>query len=130
LHLGAPDGIDVYFDNVGGAHLDAAVGQMRPLGRIPLCGMISAYNNKGAKSEGVTKLSNMIYNRVTMKGFVVTEFLDIREQFLADMRQWMSEGRLKYHETVLEGIETAPQALIGLFTGQNTGKMLVKLAAE
>lgn len=128
LHTGLPDGIDVYFENVGGKHLDAACGQMRPLGRIPVCGLISAYNNKGARSEGVTTLSNMIYNRVTMKGFVVYEFNHMRDQFLADMRQWMREGRMKYEETIMEGIENAPHALIGLLEGQNTGKMLVRLA--
>ncbi|MEZ5551414.1 MAG: NADP-dependent oxidoreductase [Pseudomonadales bacterium] len=130
LHIGLPDGIDVYFENVGGAHLDAACGQMRPLGRIPVCGMISAYNNKGARSEGVTTLSNMIYNRVTMKGFVVYEFNHMREQFLADMRKWMKEGRMKYEETIMEGIQNAPAALIGLLQGQNTGKMLVRLAED
>ena len=128
LHIGLPEGIDVYFENVGGAHLDAACGQMRPLGRIPVCGMISAYNNKGARSEGVTTLSNMIYNRVTMKGFVVYEFNHLRDQFLTDMRKWMQEGRMKYEETIMEGIANAPAALIGLLQGQNTGKMLVRLA--
>ncbi len=130
LHIGLPDGIDVYFENVGGAHLDAACGQMRPLGRIPVCGMISAYNNKGARSEGVTTLSNMIYNRVTMKGFVVYEFNHLRDQFLNDMRAWMREGRMKYQETIMEGIDNAPAALIGLLQGQNTGKMLVRLAED
>lgn len=130
LHRTFPKGIDVYFENVGGAHLDAACGQMRALGRIPVCGMISAYNNKGARSEGVTTLSNMIYNRVTMKGFVVYEFEHMREQFLSDMRGWLKEGKLKYDETILEGIDQAPAALIGLLQGQNTGKMLVRLAAD
>ncbi|MDA1077168.1 MAG: NADP-dependent oxidoreductase [Proteobacteria bacterium] len=130
LHIGLPDGIDVYFENVGGAHLDAACGQMRPLGRIPVCGMISAYNNKGARSEGVTTLSNMIYNRVTMKGFVVYEFNHMKDQFLKDMRTWMSEGRMKYSETIMEGIVEAPNALIGLLQGQNTGKMLVRLSDD
>lgn len=130
LHTGLPDGIDVYFENVGGAHLDAACGQMRPLGRIPVCGMISAYNNKGARSEGVTTLSNLIYNRVTMKGFVVYEFNHMREQFLTDMRTWMKQGTMKYEETIMDGIENAPAALIGLLQGQNTGKMLVKLADD
>ena len=92
--------------------------------------MISAYNNKGARSEGVTTLSNMIYNRVTMKGFVVYEFNHLRDQFLADMRKWMAEGRMKYSETIMDGIEQAPAALIGLLQGQNTGKMLVKLADD
>lgn len=128
LRQGLPDGIDVYFENVGGAHLDAACGQMRPLGRIPVCGMISAYNNKGARSEGVTTLSNMIYNRVTMKGFVVYEFEHLREQFLQDMRGWIAAGSMQYNETFMHGIEQAPNALIGLLEGQNTGKMLVRLA--
>lgn len=130
LHAGLPDGIDVYFDNVGGAHLDAAVGQMRPLGRIPICGMISAYNNKGARSEGVTTLANMIYNRVTMRGFVVYEFNDRRDEFLSDMRGWLAEGKMKYRETIMDGIEQAPHALIGLLQGENLGKMLVKLAED
>jgi NADPH-dependent curcumin reductase CurA len=130
LHIGLPDGIDVYFENVGGAHLDAACGQMRAKGRIPVCGMISAYNNKGARSEGVTTLANMIYNRVTMKGFVVYEFEEIREQFLKDMRQWIAEGKMKYRETIMHGIEEAPNALMGLLVGDNTGKMLVKLAED
>ena len=130
LKAGLPGGIDVYFENVGGDHLDAACGQMRPLGRIPVCGMISAYNNKGARSEGVTTLSNMIYNRVTMKGFVVYEFEHMREQFLSDMRGWIAAGKMKYSETVMSGIEQAPHALIGLLKGENTGKMLVKLAEE
>ncbi len=130
LHRLLPDGIDVYFENVGGAHLDAACGQMRPLGRIPVCGMISAYNNKGARSEGVTTLSNMIYNRVTMKGFVVYEFNHLKDQFLDDMRGWLREGKLKYDETIMQGIEQAPAALIGMLQGQNTGKMLVRLAED
>ena len=92
--------------------------------------MISAYNNKGARSEGVTTLSNLIYNRVTMKGFFVYEFNHLREQFLTDMRQWMQEGRMKYSETIMDGIENAPAALIGLLQGQNTGKMLVRLAED
>ncbi len=103
---------------------------MRPLGRIPVCGMISAYNNRGARSEGVTSLANMIYNRVTMRGFVAYEFVDIRDRFLADMRGWMADGRMKYQETIMNGIVNAPHALIGLLKGENTGKMLVKLADE
>ena len=130
LHIGLPEGIDVYFENVGGAHLDAACGQMRPLGRIPVCGMISAYNTKGARSEGVTTLANMIYNRVTMKGFVVYEFNHLQDQFLKDMRGWIKEGKLKYQETIMQGIENAPNALIGLLNGENTGKMLVQVGTD
>jgi NADPH-dependent curcumin reductase CurA len=127
LKSAAPKGIDVYFENVGGDHLDAALPRMNALGRIPVCGMISAYNTPGARSTGVTTLSNMIYNRITMKGFVVYEFNDMREQFLSDMTGWIKDGRMQYRETIHHGIEEAPEALIGLFTGENIGKMLVAL---
>jgi NADPH-dependent curcumin reductase CurA len=92
--------------------------------------MISAYNNFGAISEPVTTLSNMIYNRLTMRGFVYYEFEPRRAQFLTDMTRWLKDGRLQYRSTVLQGIEQAPAALIGLFNGANTGKMLVQLAEE
>ncbi len=128
LKAAAPNGLDVYFDNVGGEHLDAALPRMNVFGRIPICGMISAYNNFGAISTGVTTLANMVYQRITMQGFVVWDFNDRKEEFLDDMRGWLSSGKMHYEETVYEGIETAADALIGLFTGQNTGKMLVKLA--
>ena len=72
----------------------------------------------------------MIYNRVTMKGFVVYEFADLQEQFLRDMRQWISEGKMKYRETIMDGIDEAPNALIGLLEGANTGKMLVRLSDD
>lgn len=130
LKAAAPEGIDVYFENVGGNHLNAALPRMRPLGRIPVCGMISAYNSSGSLSEPVTALFNMIYNRLTMKGFVSYEFEPLRPQFLADMKRWMKEGRIKYRETIMDGIEQAPAALIGLLQGANTGKMLVRLAQE
>jgi len=128
LKEAAPKGIDVYFENVGGEHLNAALPRMNPLGRIPVCGMISAYNNFGSLSEPVTTLSNMIYNRITMRGFVVYEFESLRQQFLSDMKGWIRDGKMKYRETILDGIEQAPAALIGLFNGANTGKMLVRLA--
>jgi NADPH-dependent curcumin reductase CurA len=128
LKSAAPRGIDVYFDNVGGEHLNAALPRMNALGRIAVCGMISAYNNFGAISEPVTTLSNMIYNRLTMRGFVFYEFEPLRAKFLADMKSWLREGRLRYRSTIVQGIEQAPAALIGLFNGTNTGKMLVQLA--
>ncbi len=127
LKAAAPNGLDIYFDNVGGDHLDAALPRMNTFGRIPICGMISAYNNFGAISTGVTTLSNMVYQRIVMQGFVVWDFNDRKDEFLDDMRGWLRAGKLHYEETIHEGIEAAPDALIGLFTGQNTGKMLVKL---
>jgi NADPH-dependent curcumin reductase CurA len=130
LKAAAPKGIDVYFENVGGEHLNAALPRMNALGRIAVCGMISAYNNFGAVSEPVTTLSNMIYNRVTMRGFVFYEFESKRAQFLDDMKGWIRQGRMQYRTTILHGIEQAAAALIGLFTGANTGKMVVQLAKE
>lgn len=128
LKAAAPKGIDVYFDNVGGEHLNAALPRMNALGRIAVCGMISAYNNFGAVSDPVTTLSNIIYNRVTIRGFVYYEFASKRVQFVSDMKGWLKDGRIKYRTTILNGIESAPSALIGLFTGANTGKMVVQLA--
>ena len=127
LKLAAPDGIDVYFDNVGGDHLDAALARMNTLGRIAACGMISGYNEAGARTS-VHNLANIIYGRINIRGFVATDFLHLRDDFRRDMVQWLKEGRIKYQETVLEGIENAPKALIGLLNGLNTGKMLVQLA--
>jgi len=124
----APNGIDVYFDNVGGDHLNAALPRMNLLGRIPVCGMISAYNTAGSISSPVTTLSNIIYKRVTLRGFVATDFMDLREQFVSDMSGWLKDGRVKYQETIYDGIENAPKALIGMLNGANTGKMLVRLS--
>jgi NADPH-dependent curcumin reductase CurA len=130
LKAAAPKGIDVYFENVGGEHLNVALPRMNALGRIAVCGMISAYNNFGAVSEPVTTLSNMIYNRVMMRGFVFYEFESKRAQFLEDMKGWIKQGRMKYRTTIVQGIDQAPTALIGLFTGANTGKMVVQLAKD
>jgi len=123
----APEGIDVYFDNVGGDHLDAALAAMRPLGRVAVCGMISGYNEPGARTT-VHNLANIIYGRINIRGFTVADFAELRHDFRRDMTEWLRDGRIRYQETVLEGIEHAPKALIGLFEGLNTGKMLVKLA--
>ena len=120
-----PKGIDVYFENVGGAHLDAALPRMNVHGRIPVCGMISTYNGGG---DGVVGLSNMIYKRVRMEGFVSSDFAHINAQFVSDMTGWLKSGRIKYQETILDGFERAPEGLIGLFEGRNSGKMLIKVA--
>ena len=120
-----PKGIDVYFENVGGAHLDAALARMNVRGRIPVCGMISTYNGGG---EGVKNLFNMIYGKVRMEGFVASDFGHLNAQFITDMTGWLKSGQIKYQETVLEGFERAPEGLIGLFEGRNTGKMLIHIA--
>ncbi len=127
LRKAAPNGIDIYFENVGGPQLEAALTHLKPFGRIPICGMISVYNDE-TPSPGPRNLTETIYKQITLKGFVVSAFIGKREQFLHDMSGWIKAGKLKYHETIFEGLETAPQAFIGLFAGANDGKMLVKLA--
>lgn len=128
LRKGAPDGIDIYFENVGGKQLEAALTHMREFGRIPICGMIAHYNDDGTLTPGPRNLTETIYKFITLKGFVVTAFEDMRPQFLKDVSEWIKSGQLKYHETIVEGIENAPSAFIGLFSGSNNGKMVVKLA--
>jgi len=120
-----PKGVDVYFENVGGAHLDAALPRMNVRGRIPVCGMISTYNGDG---EGVKNLFNLIYGRVRMEGFVASDFPHLNQAFLSDMTGWLKAGKIKYQETVLDGFERAPEGLIGLFEGRNIGKMLIHIA--
>jgi NADPH-dependent curcumin reductase CurA len=120
-----PRGLDVYFDNVGGAHLDAALARMNRGGRVAACGMISAYN--GAP-EPVLALPSIIYGRVMLQGFVSTDFAPRAGAFAADMTAWLKDGRIRYQETILEGIERMPEALIGLFRGLNRGKMLLRIA--
>jgi NADPH-dependent curcumin reductase CurA len=123
----APKGLDVYFDNVGGEHLDAALATMNTLGRVPVCGMISGYNEAGARTQ-VRNLANIIYGRITLRGFTAADFMHLRESFQADMAGWLREGKIKTHETIYDGIENAAAAMIDLMTGANLGKMLVKLA--
>jgi NADPH-dependent curcumin reductase CurA len=126
LEAATPKGIDVYFDNVGGDHLEAALRRMNTLGRIPVCGFISGYNSG---HSNVSNLSNIIYSRVMLRGFVGTDFMHLYGDFQRDMAQWLKEGRIKYQETILDGIANAPAALIGLMEGKNRGKMLVSLAS-
>jgi len=131
LKKAAPDGIDVYFENVGGIQLEAALTHMRPYGRVSICGMIAHYNDaQGSITPGPRNLSEIIYKFISLKGFVVSAFEGMKAQFHQDMSGWITSGQLKYHETVLEGIDNAPNAFIGLFNGTNNGKMLVKLADD
>lgn len=123
---GAPQGVDVYFDNVGGDHLQAALNCMRPNGRLPLCGAISQYNAT-EPVPGPNNLAMAIGSQLTLKGFIVSNYNHRREDFMRDMTEWVASGRLKYRETIHEGIESMPGAFIGLFTGANTGKMIVNL---
>jgi NADPH-dependent curcumin reductase CurA len=125
LEEATPKGIDVYFDNVGGDHLEAALRRMNTLGRIPVCGFISGYNSG---HSAVSNLSNIIYARVMLRGFVAPDFMHLYGDFQRDMRAWLKAGKVKYQETLHEGIAEAPAALIGLMAGENAGKMLVRLA--
>ena len=126
IRAGAPDGVDVYFDNVGGDHLQAALNCMRPGGRLPLCGAIAQYNAT-APVPGPNNLTIAIGMGLTLKGFIVSSFEHLRADFIRDMTAWVTSGRMQYRETVFDGLEKAPEAFIGLFTGANTGKMVVNL---
>jgi NADPH-dependent curcumin reductase CurA len=127
LQAAAPGGIDVYFDNVGGDHLDAALAVARSFGRFALCGMISQYNEVG-KPRGLSNLSLAISKSLRLEGFIVSNHQDMREAFLRDMAAWIASGKLRWRETVDVGIERAPGAFLKLFAGENVGKMLVKLS--
>ncbi|MEA2441939.1 MAG: hypothetical protein QOH76_3363 [Thermoleophilaceae bacterium] len=127
LAQAAPEGIDVYFDNVGGDHLEAAIGALNQDGRVAMCGAISQYNAT-EPPRGPRNLSLAIGKRLTLRGFIVRDHRHLTGDFVREVGTWLSEGRIHYRETVVEGLENAPQAFIGLLNGRNTGKMLVKLA--
>jgi NADPH-dependent curcumin reductase CurA len=123
----APDGIDVYFENVGGEHLEAALNAARLFARFAICGMISIYNATEPQ-PGPRNLALLIGKNLRMEGFIVSHHFDLLPKFIDDLSQWVREGKVKWQETVFEGIDKAPDAFLGLFSGENTGKMLVKLA--
>ena len=124
-----PDKIDVYFDNVGGKHLEAALDNMKTFGRIVFCGMISQYNLK-SPLPGPSNLMLAITNRLKLQGFIVRDHYDMLNEFQSAMAKWVGEGKIKWKETVSEGIENAPKAFLGLFKGENFGKMLVKIGPD
>lgn len=128
LKAAAPDGIDVYFDNVGGDILEVCLAQMKLAGRIACCGAISAYDGAAPASgpRGVPGL--IVVKRLTLKGFIVTDFYARREAAIADLQSWVASGRLKVEEDVIDGLEATPGALIGLLAGENRGKRMVKVA--
>ncbi|XP_010525046.1 PREDICTED: NADP-dependent alkenal double bond reductase P1-like [Tarenaya hassleriana] len=123
-----PEGIDIYFENVGGKMLDAVLVNMRMNGRIAVCGMISQYNLENP--EGVHNLTTIIYNRIRIEGFVVFDYFDRHSKFLDFVLPYIREGKITYVEDVAEGLESGPSALIGLFHGKNVGKQLVAVAPE
>ena len=121
-----PKGIDVYFENVGGVHLQAALEHMNTYGRVVMCGAISMYN----ATKPVPGPPNLFYatsKQLTLQGFIVSDHLAKLPQFYADMGKWLADSQIKWKETIVEGLENAPQAFIGLFTGNNFGKMIVKV---
>ncbi len=126
LRKASPDGIDVYFDNVGGDHLEAAISAMRLHGRIIVCGAISNYNDE-APSPGPRNMAMMIGKRLTMRGFLVFDWFERMADFLKEVTPLVAAGKLVTRETVVEGFDHAPQAFIDLLRGANVGKMVVKL---
>ena len=125
----AQGGVDVYFDNVGGEQLRAAINQMKVFGRIVACGMISQYN-AASPPPGPDNLVNIIIRRLTMRGFIIIDHEDRRADFTRDMLGWLREGSVRDYQTVVEGIEHAPEAFLGMLRGENIGKMLVRIGPD
>ena len=125
----APDGIDIYFDNVGGDQLEAAIGALRTRGRVVACGSMSRYNDVEA-APGPRNMFMVVTKRLRIQGYIISDHYDRFPEFFERAREWVREGRLRYRETVVEGIENAPKAFLGLFRGENIGKMLVKVGPD
>ena len=127
LRAAAPDGIDVYFDNVGGDILEACLAQMNLRGRIACCGAISQYDGAPSASgpRGVPGL--IVVKRLTMQGFIVMDYMAKRDEALAELQAWVASGQIKVREDVIDGLENTPQALIGLLAGGNRGKRMIRV---
>lgn len=126
LAAAAPDGIDLYFDNVGGEHLEAAIASMRNFGRIAACGAVSSYNAT-EPTAGPRNLGYVVGKRLTMRGFIVSDHAHLRTEFVDRVSAWISGGELQAPETIVEGLALAPDAFIGMLRGENTGKMIVQV---
>jgi hypothetical protein len=120
------DGIDVYFDNVGGDQLEAALFALRPFGRVIACGAISRYNSTDPE-PGPRNMAFVVSKRLRLQGFIVTDHQERFRDFLAEVGPWVASGQLQYRETIVDGLENTPAAFAGLFRGDNVGKMLVRL---
>jgi len=127
LSAAAPEGIDVYFDNVGGEHLEAAIDSSNLHARMAICGMISLYNNT-EPAAAPRNLPSIIGKRLTVRGMLVSDHFGLQPQFVTEVAPLVAKGELKYEETVVDGIRNAPRAFLDLLDGANTGKMLVHLA--
>ncbi|CAH9091666.1 unnamed protein product [Cuscuta epithymum] len=125
-----PEGIDIYFENVGGKTLDAVLLNMNTHGRIVVCGMISQYNIQAEGTEGVHNLMTLISKRIRMEGFLVSDYYHLYSEFLKTVLSYIKEGKIVYVEDIAEGIESAPKALVNIFTGANVGKKLVLVSRE
>lgn len=123
----APEGVDVYFDNVGGDHLEAALDVMNDGGRIALCGAITGYN-RTERPAGPDNMSNIVTRSLTLRGFTLAAHLDLSAEFMARMTEWFAAGRIAYDETVVDGIEHTVDGFLDMMRGANTGKMLVRTA--
>jgi hypothetical protein len=121
-----PDGVDVFFDNVGGDILEAVLGQLAMRGRVVMCGAISEYNDEEPR-PGPNNLNNLIINRGRMQGFIILDYLDRAPEAMADLVTWVLGGELTYRVDVVDGLDNAPAALDRLFTGANVGKVLVRV---
>ena len=133
LRLACPRGIDVYFENVGGAVWDAVFPLLNDFARVPVCGLIAHYNDAAlpAGPDLTPQLMRAVLTkRLTIRGFIVRDFVAHAADFERDVSQWVREGKIKYKEDVVEGLENAPQAFIGLLRGKNFGKLLVRVAQE
>ena len=132
LRAAAVDGIDVYFENVGGHVFDAVLPLLNDFARIPVCGTIAHYNHRGQTRPGPDRLpgfiSQVLRQRLTVRGFIQHDFIRLYPEFLREMGSWLREGRIRYREDVIDGLENAPRGLIGLLRGDNFGKCVVKLA--
>jgi NADPH-dependent curcumin reductase CurA len=124
-----PDRVDVYFDNVGGPILDAVLGRLAQHGRVVLCGAISTYNDQG-RPPGPANYLNLISRRGRMEGFITIDYWDRFEECFTDLRRWAEDGRLTWREQIFDGLESAPEALNALFTGANTGKVIVAVGPD
>jgi NADPH-dependent curcumin reductase CurA len=126
LKAACPDGIDCYFENVGGEVMDTVLRQLNAFSRVALCGMIAEYN--ATDPYGVKNLRSLLVNRVKLQGFIVSDRMDLYGRALQQLGRLVAQGKLRYHETVAQGLENAPRAFIGMLKGENLGKQLVKVA--
>lgn len=126
LKQAAPEGVDVYFDNVGGEHLEAAILRMNDFGRVAMCGAIAGYNDADP-APGPRNLMMCVSKRLTLRGFIVTDHADAAGEFFRTAGGWLADGKVTHRETVVYGLDNAVEAFLGLHRGENLGKMLVRL---